>query len=166
MTKCFQQPPKLLIPESHQIHAVQTQTYWLMYQMMKTHHSTSKGLFWRLCLPSVACELDRRNISDTSGAAIVRAFLTNIGLVFADDTYSVIYRSKIQREQRREQKMNVLAVTTQLLKRKNHTLLSQNHRNMLGTLLFTKMILILLRTVEFSGLPNCVCFLPLSVSLN
>ena len=36
--------------------------------------STSKGLFWRVSLLSVACELDRRDISDRSGAAIVGAF--------------------------------------------------------------------------------------------
>ena len=60
--------------------------------------STSKGLFWRVSLPSVACELDRRNISDRSGAAIVSAFLTDMGLVSAHDTSSVIDRSKIRRE--------------------------------------------------------------------
>ena len=58
--------------------------------------STLKALFWRvLSLPSVACELDRRNISERSGAAIVSAFLTKMGLVSTNDSSSIIDRLKI-----------------------------------------------------------------------
>ena len=49
-------------------------------------------------MPSVAFELDRSSISDRKGAVIVSAFLTDMNLVFADDTSSVIDRSKISRE--------------------------------------------------------------------
>ena len=60
--------------------------------------STSKGLSWRVSLLIMTNELDRRNVSDRSGAAIVSAFLTDIGFVFADYTFSVIDRSKIRRK--------------------------------------------------------------------
>ena len=66
--------------------------------------STLKGLFLRVSLRSVGYELDRRNISDRSGAAIVSAFLTDIGLVSANDTSRVIERSKIGREQSKNEK--------------------------------------------------------------
>ena len=59
---------------------------------------TSKGSCWREFLPCVACELDRRNKSDRSGAVIFSAFLTDMGFVSADNIFSVIDRLKIRRE--------------------------------------------------------------------
>ena len=49
-------------------------------------------------LPSVACELDRHNIRDRSGAVIVSAFFTDMGFASADNSSSVIDHSKLRRK--------------------------------------------------------------------
>ena len=56
VTKYLKQSPKILIPESYQIHAVQTLTYLQLYQMTKMHHQPQKDYSgdWRVSLLSVA----------------------------------------------------------------------------------------------------------------
>ena len=60
--------------------------------------SISKKINLESVFALCACELDWRNITDGSRAAIVSAFLTDMGFVSADDTSSAIDRMKIRRE--------------------------------------------------------------------